>query len=211
MRKPRTKAAMIEYLSEHFRYNTMNSWNRSTSYAVNIKVHKLGLPRDLENRAFDMLEVRESFRGFNAVLRDFDKRHNYSYQIGSNGRSGGYLVLYQGGQRPSQHKSYCTECGQRNFTRIEENSNVCGRCYEPTRVNCEFSPEHFTYPGKSLDMDEEFAEWDMYDLRNRVDLVWDFDRTCQKAVNAFIDFCKTHIVKDDVVMVPTDVRIAVPV
>jgi len=33
----RSQKAMVEFLSNHFRYNTMNSWNNSTSYANNIK------------------------------------------------------------------------------------------------------------------------------------------------------------------------------
>jgi hypothetical protein len=39
----RSRAAMTAYLKNHFRYHTMNSWNRSTSYACNLKVNRLGL------------------------------------------------------------------------------------------------------------------------------------------------------------------------
>lgn len=101
MRKPRTKAAMIEYLRGHFRYDTMNSWNVATSYAVNIKVHNL--PHDQQDAVYEMLDVPASWRasGFNAILRQFDQRYGHCWQIGSNGRSGGYLVLYQGGARPA--------------------------------------------------------------------------------------------------------------
>ena len=37
-RKPRTKKEMIKYLSNHFRYHTLRSSNRKTSYAHNIKI-----------------------------------------------------------------------------------------------------------------------------------------------------------------------------
>lgn len=39
----RSRKAMIDYLEDHFRYFTMNSWNRSQSYACNLKIYKLGL------------------------------------------------------------------------------------------------------------------------------------------------------------------------
>lgn len=35
----RSRKAMIDYLEDHFRYFTMNSWNRSQSYACNLKIY----------------------------------------------------------------------------------------------------------------------------------------------------------------------------
>ena len=32
------------FLRSHERYNTMNSWNRTTSYSNNMKIHSLGFP-----------------------------------------------------------------------------------------------------------------------------------------------------------------------
>jgi len=46
IRKPKD---MIDYLKNHFRYNTMNSWNRSTSYANNLKIYKV-IPKELRTR-----------------------------------------------------------------------------------------------------------------------------------------------------------------
>ncbi len=37
---------MVVYLWKHFRYFTMNSWNRSKSYARNVKIYNLGLTED---------------------------------------------------------------------------------------------------------------------------------------------------------------------
>ncbi len=34
----RSRADMTGFLKKHFRYHTMNSWNRSTSYACNLKI-----------------------------------------------------------------------------------------------------------------------------------------------------------------------------
>lgn len=46
-----TRKEMVNYLKNHFRYNTANSWNQSTSYARNVKVYNLDLPKDLLDRA----------------------------------------------------------------------------------------------------------------------------------------------------------------
>ena len=209
MSKPRTHKAMVEYLSTHFRYSTMNSWNNSTSYARKIKIHSLGLDHETENVAYDMLEVAEAFYDFNDVLREFDSRHFNTYQIWSNGRSGGYLVLGQGGQRPSKHKSVCTACGQRNYEAVPEGkTGQCGRCGKKTRINRQFPPDVYATPGKSLDMGEDFTDWDVASLRDRVNLVWDFDKTCERAVQAFIAFCKGHRAVKKTIKVPKEIMVA---
>lgn len=41
------------------------------------------------------------------MIEDFNEEHNFQWQTGTNGRSGGYLVLYQGGTKPSGYKSFC--------------------------------------------------------------------------------------------------------
>ena len=210
--KPRTRKDMIAYLTEHFRYDTMNSWNQATSYAVKIKVRYLNLSREDSDAVYEMLDVPDSWdeSGFNHVLREFDQRYNHAYQIGSNGRSGGYLVLYQGGAKPSEHKSQCRQCGQRNFTAAEPEPAQCGRCQAMARYNRKFPLEPYTYPGKGFDMGEDFAEWSTEDLRNRVDLVWDFDQTCARAVKAYVDYAHENKVVEATIHVPKNIHVAVP-
>ena len=41
----RSRREMTDYLRNHFRYSTMNSWNHATSYACNLKIYGLGLDR----------------------------------------------------------------------------------------------------------------------------------------------------------------------
>jgi len=41
------------------------------------------------------------------------------YTIGSNGRSGGYLVLYQGEYYDPGYKSRCRACGQLNYQHVK--------------------------------------------------------------------------------------------
>ncbi len=110
---------MIAYLEGHFRYNTMNSWNAAHSYAAKVKVQCLTFPSsEARNRAYDLVQTDEAMWDVNSIMQDFAEDHNYEWQAGFNGRSGGYIVLYQGRRKKSEHKSVCTNCGQRNFRSI---------------------------------------------------------------------------------------------
>lgn len=272
-RKPKTRKEMIDYLENHFRYDTMNGWNRATSYARCVKFRNINFPdRNTEDRAYEMLELEETFDDVNYFLNEFAERHNYQYQIGFNGRSGGYLVLYQGGRKDSGHKSYCPSCGQRNFKRVppvvdpsdkekvlrlyvasnnqwvphgyltqeavialglpeekvleivkdeklqiqrdkSEFANIsatdkCGVCGKPRRNYDRIVYQTFTQPGLGFDMEADFEDWDTYQLKNRVDLVWDFDKTVEQAVKAFVDFCSDNEVEEETIMVPRVVKVA---
>ena len=78
-----------EFLTNHFTYDTMNSWNGLRSIANNVKVYKL--PVNYED-AMQALEEDEYF-SINETIRDWEEDHP-GYQVAFNGRSGGYLVLY---------------------------------------------------------------------------------------------------------------------
>jgi len=68
----------------------------------------------------------------------------------------------------------------------------------------------FIMPGRSIDMHEDFSEWTNDALRNRAELVWDFDRTCQQAVTAFVEFARANEARDKKIMVPKRIKVAVP-
>lgn len=51
----RSRSAMADFLQSHFRYPTMNSWNRSTSYACNLKIHNLKLVTEIADKLYDMI------------------------------------------------------------------------------------------------------------------------------------------------------------
>ena len=92
----KTKKEMIEFLKSHGRYWTMNSWNGSSSYANNVKIYNLGMDHDLEMKAYGLL-AEEGFNEFLASDYEFLKERfeeETDYSIGFNGRSDGYLVLY---------------------------------------------------------------------------------------------------------------------
>lgn len=113
-----TREEMIDFLREHFRYHTMSSWNNATSYARNVKIYNLGLTREQKDRAYDIIYADGAYDRIDAIIHAFEVAHEFRYQMGFNGRSGGYIVLYEGGQKPSGYQSYCTFCGQLNYKKV---------------------------------------------------------------------------------------------
>lgn len=84
----------------------MNSWNGCTSYACNLKITHLGLSSEEIDKLFDLIQTQEFFDAMDTLKQDFAATHNYIWQAWMNGRSGGYLVLYQGELTPSGYRSY---------------------------------------------------------------------------------------------------------
>jgi hypothetical protein len=84
---------MFEFLKNHFMYDTMNSWNGSRSIANNVKVYKLALDGDCW-QALSLLS-KDEYYAVNMMIEDWEYEHK-GYRVGFNGRSGGYLVLYNG-------------------------------------------------------------------------------------------------------------------
>ena len=208
----RSRTAMTEFLTNHFRYPTMNSWNLSQSYACNLKIHKLGLNSEKCDKLFDMIEIQEFFYGINELINEFDHKHNYRWQAGFNGRSVGYLVLYQGEIKYSDYKSYCKACGQKNFKSVAESGNICGRCKRPARVDYLKPPaEISTFPGRGTDDGEDFADWDMYELKERVRLVQEFDSLADSIVQHAVDYTRNFDVEEEEILVPKTKKVLVPI
>ena len=113
----RSRTAMVAFLAGHFRYDTMRSWNRASSYAHCIKLHRLSLTSKQSDNAFDMLDT-DFWDEIREPIDDFTVSQDSRYTIGINGRSGGYLVLYESRCVLTGHLSYCPACGQRNFTKV---------------------------------------------------------------------------------------------
>lgn len=205
----RSRKSMIRFLTTHFRYDTMNSWNQSTSYANNVKVYNLGLTKEQEEKLYAMLETSEFYTYINEMLNEFAIEHNHLWQVGFNGRSSGYLVLYQGFTRLSGYKSVCQKCGQRNYKTVEETgNNRCGRCGAEARVNYDVMPREVgCYPGRSTDMGEDFEDWELYQLRQRVKLVQDFDKLCDDILKMVVELLENYEVEEKIVMKPHNVKV----
>jgi len=116
------------------RYSTMNSWNGLTAPAYNLKVHKV-IPNSLQSKVFELMECDDFYDEINFLMDDFAQDNKFEWQARFNGRSDGYLVLYRSEKKLSQHKSICNNCGQRNFTTVEETGERCGKCGSNSRVN----------------------------------------------------------------------------
>lgn len=162
-----SQKSMIDFLTDHFRYHTMNSWNQSTSYAHNIKLSHLPLPNDIGETAWSMLDCQEWQDHMSDLMHNFDMAHNHEWQVGINGRSNGYIVLYQGGIKNNQP---------------------------------------FVQSGRSLDQGEDFQDWDIDDLQDRVDIVHDFDMLVRDIVMDFGAFCRSYDVVNQVISVPKTIK-----
>ena len=160
------RAEMVEFLKGHERYDTMNSWNRSTSYACNMKIYNV-IPEKLQDKAYEILEEGTVFDDIGGVIADWEKGNDWEFQAGFNGRSGGYLVMYRGAKGES------------------------GRCY----------------PGKSIDQGEDFVDWDISELKERVELVKSFDRLCRDIIEVFKEFCESFDIVEEKVIVERTVKV----
>ena len=178
----KSREEMEQFLRNHFRYFTANRWNGMSSYANNMKIYNLGLPSETEDKLYDMLEVEDVTWRISELISDFAMNHDYEWQAGWNGRSSGYLVLHTGGRKNLEYKSRCTKCGQLNYKNVAESGCKCGRCGNETRVNLT-SPIYQPYTNwKSVDQDEDFEDWDMDELKERVQVVMDFDQLCDDII-----------------------------
>ena len=206
----RSRKEMTDFLQTHFRYDTMNSWNCATSYACNLKIPRLGLSHEIESKLYELLDTTEFFFLRQDLMDAFDEAHDFRWQVGMNGRSGGYLVLSEGGIKPTGHRSYCRTCYQRNFKSVAENGNVCGRCGKPDRVDYVVPPmQTFTYPGKGIDMDEDFSEWSLPELRDRVRLIQDLDALADRMVELGIQMAKDYSVMEVDISIPQTQKVLV--
>ncbi len=207
----RSRSAMTDFLAQHFRYFTMNAWNRSQSYACNLKLYNLGLEREIENKLYDLMDTQAFFNARNDLLDEFGRKHQYQWQAAMNGRSGGYLVLYQSELKPSGYKSYCTHCGQKNYSLVKKTGNICGVCRNPSRVD--YSNPHMSvsiFPGRGTDDGEDFGEWTMHELKERVRLVQELDKLADRLVQKAVYLAENFTVKDERYFIPQVRKVLVP-
>lgn len=201
--KKNSRNAMIRYLESHFRYNTANGWNCCTSYACNLKITHLGLDSSTVDKLFDMIQVQDFYDELRDLTDLFNTAHNHLWQAGWNGRSGGYLVFYQGAAVPSKYRSYCTNCGQKNYRSVAETGCKCVLCSMDARVDYTTPPKQIVcYPGKSTDQDEDFSDWSLHKLKERVTLVQEFDQLADDIVTRALEMTEEYSVVEEVVYVP---------
>jgi len=149
--------SMFNFINEHFTYWTMNSWNRLESIANNVKLYNLHLDGDW-TVALSYLYDEEDIGGLQQEIRDliwmWEKDHQ-GYSLGFNGRSDGYLVIYN-------HDKYS---GHVNFRNILPDDLVGFDTYEDFKENL-----------------KEWYGWTVKDylpeLREYTELIRSFDKLC---------------------------------
>ena len=143
--------SMWEFLHNHFTYSTMNSWNRLSSIANNVKLYKLNLEGDWTNVIKYLTDVGDC-GGLQDIIDGeimaFNEKYYPNYRVGFNGRSNGYLVLYNG----DNNRSVLPVCVDNYDT------------YEDFKADCK-------------DYGERVSGYD-YLLRQVVEVVRDFDKLC---------------------------------
>lgn len=203
---------MIAFLAGHARYYTESSWNRTKSYSNNIKIDRLAITGEQKNKLYELLSVENIRDYMDDVLDQFRDNHNGAYVIGSNGHSGGYLVLYKSHMEPLEFKSYCTNCHQRNYKLATETDCKCGRCGANTRVNL----THPIYrcvldgPVNGTDTIEDYEDWTDDELKDIVEIVMDFDRACDDFIECALQVAEEYVIKEETRYVPETVNVLVP-
>jgi hypothetical protein len=202
----RSKKEMIAFLENHFRYDTMSSWNRSTSYANKVKVWDV-IPSSLQDKVFEMMDVEGFYDDINWILEVWGSENDYAYQAGFNGRSGGYIVMYEGSYKneyfikPDEkfnHPSGTYSDRLRRWVQKEEaeKNGWIGKTYKKIS----------TWPGRSIDQGEDFLDWEMGQLKSRVELVQSFDTMCDNVVAQVIDMAQNQEVVEETIMVPKIIK-----
>lgn len=140
--------SMCEFILNHFQYYTMSSWNGLKSIANNVKLYNLGLEGD-RGKLLDEIYDQNSFlvQDINDTIKQWESEHK-GYNIGFNGRSDGYLVLY-------------SEC---NFKTILPDYLEGLKTYQDVK-------DYLKSYGENI-------SWYKSDLRFYTKLIRDFDRLC---------------------------------
>ena len=197
------KQVMVDYLANHYRYYTVNSWNKSTSYAQCVNINSF-VPRELMDKAYEMLDVSEAYEGIKYILNAFAVRHDYEYQIGFNGRSSGYLVLIKGGytvekyfNKPNtQGRYYSDKMGWKSKEEAEAHP-LFGMSYKKV----------YSQAGKGIDQYEDLTDWSYDELKERYNLIKDFDNTVEDCKKDFIELLKEFEVVEETIQVPKQIKV----
>ena len=197
----RSRKKMTEFLLNHFRYNTMNSWNGARSWANNLKVHNV-IPLSLQDKVYEIMETEEFGWEIRDLIHTYDIMNSHLLQAGFNGQSGGYLVMYEG---------YCETKTIFTFDDEKRMVNYAGRDYadgygwkskEEAIAQGLYKKQIKkigTMPGRSIDYfdEDDYATMDISDLTQIVVRVQCFDTLCDKIVQATIDMALNNEVVDE--------------
>lgn len=148
--------SMFNFINGHFRYWTMNSWNRLQSIANNVKLYNLGLDGDwcvASDYLWDENDIGDLQAEISSRIYDWEREHP-GYSLGFNGRSDGYLVMYNKDRE-----------GRVNFVSILPEWLEGFDTYEDWK---EYVLEYYAYAVKDM----------VPSLREYVAVIRDFDKLC---------------------------------
>jgi hypothetical protein len=155
--------SMWEFLHNHFTYYTMNSWNRQTSIANNVKLYNLDLEGDWTvamRYLYDEADSGNLQMLIEDEIREFEEANPY-YRVGFNGRSSGYLVLGN----------------------ASDNLSVLPECLDYD------SYEDFKTDIKDYDFYGRVSDYN-YELRQAVEIVREFDKLCDRLRDLVNEYSK---------------------
>ena len=77
----------FDYIKNHFRYNTMSSWNRVTSFANNVKIHNLGFTKEQQdkyytifcNPNFSEIDAQSLYDNIDELIYKFQEEYNFNF------------------------------------------------------------------------------------------------------------------------------------
>jgi hypothetical protein len=87
----------------------------------------------------------------------------------------------------------------------------CGVCKGKRRNYTKPLIQILTYPGQSVDQGEDFGDWTIEQLRERVKLVQSFDQLCDDIVAELTRLCNEYDVVEEQIYVPTTVKKLQPI
>ena len=70
--------------------------------------------------------------------------------------------------------------------------------------------QSYTYPGRGIDMDEDYEDWSIQDLRDRVRLVQELDALADEMVQQAVQMAKDYSVEEVEILVPQTRVVLVP-
>ena len=151
--------SMFNFINEHYQYYTLNSWNNLKSIANNVKLYNLKLEGDWGvacSYLFDDYDLGGLQEEISDMIRDWEADHP-GYGLGFNGRSGGYLVIYNHNKKE----------GTVNFRSILPEWLTGFDTYEDWK---EYILEYYAYSVKDM----------IPELREYVQVIRNFDRFCDE-------------------------------
>ena len=66
------------------------------------------------------------------------------------------------------------------------------------------------FPGRGTDEDEDFADWEIEDIRERVRLVQELDLLADSIVNYALECVHNYTVEDEEIFIPQTHKVLVP-